>query len=56
MSIIYIDLKSAYNTINRKTLFEIIKEQKILNVDETDFLEGLNNKIYFKTNTKNYYF
>ena len=35
MSILYVDLKSAYNTINRKKLFEIIRRKNILNDQET---------------------
>ena len=38
MSIIYIDLKSAYNTILRKELFEMILKKKILTGEETRFL------------------
>ena len=39
MSVVYIDLKSAYNTINRKKLFEIIENKKILEKSEIKFLE-----------------
>ena len=49
MSVVYIDLKSAYNTIDRKKLFNIIRKKEILNEQETDFLEMLNNNIYFET-------
>ncbi len=38
MSVLYIDLKSAYNTIQRKKLFEIVRNKKILNELETEFL------------------
>ncbi len=56
MSIIYIDLKSAYNTINQNLLFQIIKENKILTNNESDFLESLIQHIYFRNNNKKYYF
>ena len=38
MSVLYIDLKSAYNTIQRKKLFDIIRKKEILNELETEFL------------------
>ena len=38
MSIIYIDLKSAYNTILRQELFEMILKKNILTGAETRFL------------------
>lgn len=47
MSILYVDLKSAYNTIIRKKLFNIIRKKEILSSIETDFLEMLNDNIFF---------
>ena len=35
MCVIYIDLKSAYNTINRDILFSEIKSKRILEDDES---------------------
>ena len=55
-SIIYIDLKSAYNTINREKLFKIIKNKQILNDEEIEFLTKLNDSVYFKVNGKRFYF
>ena len=55
-SIIYIDLKSAYNTINREKLFKIIKNKQILNDEEIEFLTKLNDSVYFKVNEKRFFF
>lgn len=48
MSILYIDLKSAYNTICRNKLFNILNNLKIFNDKEFKFLQLLNDNIYFK--------
>ena len=55
-SIIYIDLKSAYNTIKRDILFKIIKQKNILSDIEIEFLEKLNDSVYFKVKGKKIYF
>ena len=56
ISIIYIDMKSAYNTINRQILCKIILKKNILSINETEFLEVMNNRLYFKANNKKYFF
>ena len=56
MTIIFIDLKSAYNTVNRKKLYEIMKKKEILLDTEVDFLEKIHDSIFFKVNGKKYYF
>ena len=38
MCVFYIDIKSAYNTVNRVQLFEIIRTKSILTPDESIFL------------------
>ena len=50
-------LKSAYNTVNRKTLFSFIQKDVILNQSESVFLENLYDSIYLKTedNRKHYF-
>lgn len=49
MSVLYIDLKSAYNTVDRKKLFEVIRLRNILEPAELSFLEALYNSIYYKS-------
>jgi hypothetical protein len=39
MCAFYIDLKSAYNTIDRIKLFNMIRRRNILQSKECDFLE-----------------
>ena len=51
-SVIFIDLKSAYNTANRNLLYNILREKEILDKDQIDLHEN----IYFKCNGKKYYF
>ena len=38
MCTLFIDYKSAYNTINRERLYQIIRRKGILKVEEADFL------------------
>ena len=45
--VVFIDYKSAYNTINRERLYKIIKEKQILSTLEAEFLEKLHNCLYF---------
>ena len=52
---IFIDYKSAYNTINRKRLYNILKSNNILLPDEVDFLEGLHEALYFRCGGDRYY-
>ena len=44
---VFIDYKSAYNTVNRKRLYHILKTKKILLPEEVDFLEGMHDALYF---------
>ena len=37
MAALFVDLKSAYNTVNRKTLFSLIQKEEILNQSESVF-------------------
>lgn len=41
MDCIFIDYTSAYNSVNRKILFEILKKNEILPPNELDFLNYL---------------
>jgi len=47
MYAVFIDLRSAYNTIDRKRLFELIRAKNILKIKEANFLEMLYDSIYF---------
>jgi retron-type reverse transcriptase len=55
MCVFYIDLKSAYNTIDRVKLFNIIRNKQILTLDECDFIENLYNSIYYKCDNSKYH-
>jgi hypothetical protein len=44
---IFIDYKSAYNTVNRLRLYRILKEKNILSPPEVDFLQGMHDALYF---------
>ncbi|KAL4506995.1 hypothetical protein ABPG72_001416 [Tetrahymena utriculariae] len=46
--LIFIDLSSAYNSVDRNLLFQIIKDRQIFNSQELDFLYLLQNNIYFQ--------
>ena len=56
MAALYVDLKSAYNTVNRKTMFSIIQKEEILNQSESVFLENLYDSINLKTDNRRHYF
>ena len=48
---VFIDYKSAYNTVNRQRLYGILKAKNILLPEEVDFLEGIHEALYFKCGT-----
>ena len=48
-ALLFIDLKSAYNTINRSKLFAMIRRRNILSQEECTFLSTLYNSLYFKS-------
>lgn len=52
MCSIFIDFKSAYNTVNRDILFSYMDEKKILDTDELRFLMYLHNTVYFDLGTR----
>ena len=57
MAALFVDLKSAYNTVIRKTLFSIFRKEEILNQSESVFLENLYDSIYLKTgDNRSHYF
>ena len=41
LAALFVKLKSAYNTVNRKTFFSFIGKEEILNQSESVFLENL---------------
>ena len=55
MVAIFIDFKSAYNTILRKKLYEILEGKLILEREEVKFLEILHGKLTFKKNFYRFY-
>ena len=42
-----IDFKSAYNTVNRQRLYEIMLKKNILPPEEIEFLKILHDNLYF---------
>jgi len=54
-SVVFIDLKSAYNTINRTRLFSMITRDRILLPDETSFLLKMYDSLYFKSSKGRHY-
>ena len=53
---LFIDYKSAYNTINRERLYQIISSKGILTEEETQFLRILHSRVYIKAKGKKFYF
>ena len=56
MVAIFIDFKSAYNTIMRKKLYEIFEGKLILEREEVKFIEILHYKLHFKVQKEKYYY
>lgn len=55
--VLFIDFKSAYNTIIRNKIYNILIEKNILNRDEVQFMKNMHNKVHFKDEKNiNYYF
>ena len=52
---IFVDYKSAYNTLNQKSLYDILKRKNILLPKEVDFLETLHDALYFEFDIWSYY-
>ncbi len=53
---IFIDFKSAYNTINRQKVYKLLLEKNILTKEEIIFMKCLHNKLYFKDEDNNTYY
>lgn len=56
MDCIFIDFRSAYNTIIRDELYDILIRKRILTVNETLFLKAMHSRIYFQVGGKKYWF
>ncbi len=50
-----IDQNSAYNTINRESIYRILKDKNILTIDEVDFLQAIHDTVYIRWKGKLYY-
>ena len=48
MDILFIDYKSAYNTVIREKLYDSLVEKRVLTVNETLFLKSLLSRSYFE--------
>jgi len=56
MCTIFIDFKSAYNTVLREKLYEALENKNILTKNEVQFLRALHSKLHFKVQDKTFYF
>ena len=56
MYAIFIDLKSAYNTIIRNKLYSILQDKNILAREEIIFMKNLHDKLHFKDEEDNTYY
>ncbi len=54
--IFFIDFKSAYNSVNREILYEILIKKNILPANEVIFLKEIHNSIYFRIDNQYFYF
>ena len=52
---VFIDYKSAYNTVRRDVLYRALVSKKILSQPEVDFLRGLHDCLYFRVGTDQRY-
>ena len=46
--VLFIDFRSAYNTIIRNKIYKILVEKNTLNRDEVQFMKNMHNKVHFK--------
>jgi hypothetical protein len=53
---LFIDYKSAYNTVDREILYQIITEKQILKPEEVEFLRLLHKNLFFKVGENKYFF
>ena len=53
--LIFIDYKSAFNTIDREILYDILHKKNILKSEEIDFLKALHSHIHYKCDGQIYY-
>ena len=53
---IFIDFKSAYDTIIRQKVYNLLKEKNILTKEEIIFMKCLHNKLNFKDEENNTYY
>ena len=49
MSLLFVYFSSAYITVNRSKLYDILIRKNILDSDEVNFLNLMQNMLYFKT-------
>ena len=49
MILLFIDFRSAYNTINRLRLYEILRRNNILENREIKFLKMMQNNLFFRS-------
>jgi hypothetical protein len=53
---LFIDLKSAYNTVDRQKLYAILRQKSILENSELEFLKALHSIQYFTVLDKTYWY
>ena len=53
---VFIDFSSAYNTVKRSRLWEILRTKEILEENEIEFMRLLTDKLYFSCDKEHYYY
>jgi hypothetical protein len=56
MCMLFIDFKSAYNTIDRSRLYNILRDKQILNHEETEFLRYLHGLVHFEVKNQKIFY
>ena len=54
--LLFIDYKAAYNTVNRKILYQRLRDKNILNENEIQFIQCLHSHIHYKCENDIYYY
>ncbi len=53
---VFIDYKSAYNTVFRLRLYDTLVRKEILTTEEAEFLRQLHSCLYFKVGNDKFFF
>jgi hypothetical protein len=56
MDCVFIDFKSAFNTVSRERIYDLLRTKQILPQDEINFIQRLHSLIHFKEKGQTYWF